>query len=85
MSKKLRDTIRREAYITNEIIIQQEAQRAVNLSPCRIVPVAKKHVSQNKSEKSDDWERVLRSSLSQFDFDLEVHGSPMSPNNDSKA
>lgn len=28
MSPKLRDKIRREAYITNEIIIKQEAERA---------------------------------------------------------
>lgn len=28
MSTKLRDQIRREAYITNEIIIKQEARRA---------------------------------------------------------
>lgn len=30
MSSKLRDKIRREAYITNEIIIKQEATRARN-------------------------------------------------------
>lgn len=28
MSAELRDQIRREAYITNEIIIKQEAERA---------------------------------------------------------
>lgn len=32
MSAELRDKIRREAYITNEIIIKQEAERARNLS-----------------------------------------------------
>lgn len=32
MSGKLRDKIRREAYITNEIIIRQEAERARRLA-----------------------------------------------------
>lgn len=32
MSQELRDKIRREAYITNEIIIKQEAERARNLT-----------------------------------------------------
>lgn len=32
MSQELRDKIRREAYITNEIIIKQEAERALKSS-----------------------------------------------------
>lgn len=32
MSNELRDKIRREAYITNDIIIKQEAERARELS-----------------------------------------------------
>lgn len=39
MSPELRDKIRREAYITNEIIIKQEAERALKSSRGRITLV----------------------------------------------
>ncbi|XP_053994706.1 anoctamin-1 isoform X2 [Hylaeus volcanicus] len=68
MNPQLRDKIRREAYITNEIIIQQEASRACGRST-------------DLNENTNRWNRVMRSSLSNSEFDLEVHGSPISPAN----
>ena len=90
MSPKLRDKIRREAYITNEIIIQHEAQRAC-MSPMTATDdeaephiITAKRVSEvdaaaGGSNHTNRWNRVLGNSLSAFDFDLEVHGSPMVP------
>lgn len=70
MSPQLRNRIRREAYFTNEIIIQHEAQRACRKrgNSCdQLYSGAQEH-------KIDHWNRVLRDSISSFDFDLEVHG-----------
>lgn len=83
MSPKLRDKIRREAYITNEIIIHQEALRTA-CERCETnndveLQVAQTYVVAN--ECADRWNRVMRNSLSTSDFDLEVHGSPVSPAN----
>ncbi|XP_043249984.1 anoctamin-1-like isoform X2 [Colletes gigas] len=68
MNPQLRDKIRREAYITNEIIIQQEASRACGRST-------------DLNENTNRWNRVMRNSLSNSEFDLEIHGSPVSPAN----
>jgi len=82
MSPKLHDKIRREAYITNEIIIHQEALREacerseINGAEPRI---AQTYIIANES--ADRWNRVMRNSLSTSEFDLEVHGSPVSPAN----
>jgi hypothetical protein len=81
MSPKLHDKIRREAYITNEIIIHQEALQAcerpeINGTESR---TAQTYVIANES--ADRWNRVMRNSLSTSEFDLEVHGSPISPAN----
>ncbi|KAL7304277.1 hypothetical protein TKK_0003079 [Trichogramma kaykai] len=92
MSAKLRDKIRREAYITNEIIIQHEARRAAITRSCLNVLDGADNGSlmaaaaetnllgsgdNPTTAAADRWDRVLKSSLSQSDFDLEVHGSPM--------
>ncbi|EZA51402.1 Anoctamin-1 [Ooceraea biroi] len=81
MSPKLRDTIRREAYITNEIVIHQEALRACERPEINGVEprVTQTYVVANES--ADRWNRVMRNSLTTSDFDLEVHGSPVSPAN----
>lgn len=76
MSSKLKDKIRREAFITNEIIIQHEAQRASNFPAGEQIC---KEVRVTGSADTDRWSRVLQNPLSTYEFDLEVHGSPMSP------
>ncbi|XP_017877213.1 anoctamin-1 isoform X2 [Ceratina calcarata] len=80
MNPKLRDKIRREAYITNEIIIQREALRAFERSTDDEMH---RHIV-TLNENANRWNRVMRSSLSNTDFDLEVHGSPVSPNTHSR-
>ncbi|CAL7952011.1 unnamed protein product [Xylocopa violacea] len=78
MNPKLRDKIRREAYITNEIIIHQEALRACERS------ADDSNTNQHfiaLNENTNRWNRVMRSSLSNSEFDLEIHGSPVSPAN----
>lgn len=82
MSVKLRNRIRREAYITNEIIIHQEALRAYERSEMvdGIEPrIAKTYVVANES--ADRWNRVMGNCLTTSEFDLEVHGTPVSPIN----
>ncbi|XP_015601700.1 anoctamin-1 isoform X2 [Cephus cinctus] len=76
MNSNLRDQIRREAYITNEIIIQQETMRAGRCS--------NENTEVNPTENSNQenalrWNQILRNSLSNSEFDLEVHGTPVSP------
>lgn len=81
ISCKLHNRIRREAYITNEIIIHQEALRACerpitdNLEP----RIAKTYMVANES--ADRWNRVMGNCLTTSEFDLEIHGSPISPVN----
>lgn len=77
MSSKLRDKIRREAYITNEIIIHQEALRACPRSQSEETAAIQTYVTPNES--SDRWNRVMRNSFSASELDLEIHGSPISP------
>lgn len=79
ISRKLRDRIRREMYITNEIIIHQERLRACERPEVNDVEsrIAQTYVVANES--ADRWNRVMRNSLSTSEFDLEVHGSPISP------
>ena len=72
MSPQLRNRIRREIYITNEIIIQHEAQRACGQSCDH--PDSGAQLLPGQESKTDHWNRVLRDSISTFDFDLEVHG-----------
>ncbi|EFA04121.2 anoctamin-5 isoform X2 [Tribolium castaneum] len=71
----LKDRIRREAYITNEIIIKQETIRAQNgyLYPS---PTIKREFLHNMSEcpaTPEQWDRLLSRSLEGPDFDLMVH------------
>ncbi|XP_011305827.1 anoctamin-4 [Fopius arisanus] len=75
MSPELRDRIRRETYITNEIIIQQEALRACGRGVDE--PEVVRRLSYI-NENADRLNRVLRDS-SMSNFDLEVHGSPATP------
>lgn len=80
MSSKLHNKIRREAYITNEIIIHQEALRACERpEPDIETRIAKTYVLAN--ECADRWNRVMGNCLTTSEFDLEVHGSPVSPVN----
>ncbi|XP_019698195.1 anoctamin-1 isoform X2 [Harpegnathos saltator] len=79
ISPKLRDKIRREAYITNEIIIHQEALRAHTRPTINESTMEQTYMVSNES--SNRWNRVMRNSLSTSEFDLEVHGSPVSPVN----
>ncbi|VEN38241.1 unnamed protein product [Callosobruchus maculatus] len=70
----LRDQIRREAYITNEIIIQQETLRAqsgkLRPSPKRIDKLRNINEAPATPEQ---WDRLISKSLSGSEFDLLVH------------
>ncbi|XP_048520485.1 anoctamin-3 isoform X5 [Dendroctonus ponderosae] len=77
MPGKLRDRIRREAYITNEIIIKQETLRAQRAHSCSNASTLRKpETLQNIDVPStpEQWDRLISSSLSQSEFDLVVHG-----------
>lgn len=83
MSQKLRDKIRREVYLTNEIIIHQEALRARHNERPETDDVEPR-ITQTyvvANESTDRWNRVIRDCLSTSELDLEVHGSPVSPAN----
>ncbi|XP_011697845.1 PREDICTED: anoctamin-1 isoform X2 [Wasmannia auropunctata] len=78
MSSKLRNRIRREAYITNEIIIHQETQRACGRPGNGVESkIEKTYVVANES--ADRWNRVMGNMMTTSEFDLEIHGSPVSP------
>lgn len=62
ISAELRDQIRREAYITNEIIIKQEALRATQAAS------AKQYISSQSA-----WNRLLSNNLSGSQLDLFIH------------
>lgn len=60
MSQDLKDQIRREAYITNEIVIKQEALRT-------------KRDREDLSHRSN-WENLMHKKLSGSELDLFIHG-----------
>jgi anoctamin-1 len=63
----LRDQIRREAYITNEIVIKQEAERAAfNKSSAR---------ESNRKMSQNNWNMLLSNKLSGSQLDLLIHES----------
>ncbi|KAJ8915650.1 hypothetical protein NQ315_003434 [Exocentrus adspersus] len=72
--EKLRDQIRREAYITNEIIIKQETIRAQN-GHLYVSPKKKEKLRNiNEAPSSpEQWDRLISKSLSGSEFDLLVH------------
>ncbi|XP_063913135.1 anoctamin-4 isoform X3 [Zophobas morio] len=83
---ELKDRIRREAYITNEIIIKQETIRAQNgyLYPS---PTLHNDVVRNLREcpaTPEQWDRLLSNSLAGTDFDLMVHSSGYPENKDNQ-
>ncbi|XP_018567223.1 anoctamin-5 isoform X2 [Anoplophora glabripennis] len=71
---ELRDQIRRENYVTNEIIIKQETIRAQNghlyASPKKIEKIRNINEAPASPEQ---WDRLISKSLSGSEFDLLVH------------
>ncbi|XP_037944876.1 anoctamin-1 isoform X2 [Teleopsis dalmanni] len=78
MSVELRDQIRREIYITNEIIIEQEARRARTERAKRSSSVRlPEHDTASIEEPNEQFiklEKLLTSGLSQSQMDLIIHG-----------
>ncbi|XP_023177953.2 anoctamin-1 isoform X2 [Drosophila hydei] len=82
MSVELRDQIRREVYITNEIIIDQEAQRARFERAKRNYSLARTTSVQDVDAASVDEpnskfikiEKLLTANLSQIEMDSIIHG-----------
>lgn len=77
---RLRDRIRREAYITNEIIIKQETIRAnaaqVNNQQPKISPDTIAEMTECPATP-DQWSRLINKSLSGSEFDLIVNGNSL--------
>lgn len=91
MAHELRDQIRREAYITNEIIIKQETVRARNEANSSrrgggggdegVEGIA------GDSEHLVKMERLMHQNLTQSQLDLLMHGddaNPVAPGNEPK-
>ncbi|ALC47465.1 CG16718 [Drosophila busckii] len=82
MSVELRDQIKREVYITNEIIIEQEAKRARFARIRRSQSMAHNHSQQDLDAASVDEpntkfikiEKLLNANLSQIEMDSVIHG-----------
>lgn len=71
MSNELRDQIRREAYITNEIIIKQETMRArLGTSTAK-----KEEIEQNVAIIR--MEQIMNASMSGSQLDLVIHGDDL--------
>lgn len=84
MAHELRDQIRREAYITNEIIIKQETVRARNEAASAN---SSRDEEMGDSEHLIKMERLMRQNLTQSQLDLLVHGdhsNPVAPGNTPK-
>ncbi|XP_061396870.1 anoctamin-2-like [Musca vetustissima] len=78
MSVGLRDQIRREAYITNEIIIEQETRRARTERAKGSQSLRLPDSESNTPDPNDRFiriEQLLCSDLSQSQMDLIIHGS----------
>ncbi|XP_055600818.1 anoctamin-1 isoform X2 [Uranotaenia lowii] len=76
MSQELRDQIRREAYITNEIIIKQETLRARIDREAETQPDgvrSRKPQTNNVNENFIQLERFLSSNLTSSQLDLFIH------------
>lgn len=73
MSSKLRDQIRREAYITNEIIIKQEATRARFNTRQNSVRDPTDHVL-DPAIITTHMEQLMSENLSRSQLDLMIHG-----------
>ncbi|KAH8406732.1 hypothetical protein KR222_008167 [Zaprionus bogoriensis] len=82
MSVELRDQIRREVYITNEIIIDQEAQRARFERNKRAFSARQQTLDQDVDAASIDEpnakfikiEKLLNPNLSEIEMDSIIHG-----------
>ncbi|XP_066141402.1 anoctamin-4 isoform X2 [Euwallacea fornicatus] len=86
MPGKLRDRIRREAYITNEIIIKQEALRAQsNLEETHLKSIENLRNIDEAPSTSEQWDRLISKSLSQSEFDLMIHESQKEVGNDGES
>ncbi|GJQ69773.1 hypothetical protein Trydic_g22332 [Trypoxylus dichotomus] len=77
MPRELSDKIRREAYITNEIIIKQEtlrAQAVPKATPDHISALERLGAGDMPSTP-EQWDRLIAKSLSGSDFDFMVHNN----------
>uniref|UniRef100_A0A6P4EU05 Anoctamin n=2 Tax=Drosophila rhopaloa TaxID=1041015 RepID=A0A6P4EU05_DRORH len=82
MSVELRDQIRREVYVTNEIIIDQEAHRARSERAKRTSSVLQTPVDQDMdaaliqepNTKFINLEKLLTENLTQIEMDVIIHG-----------
>lgn len=76
---ELRARIRREAYVTNEIIIKQETMRAQ--SGLNATPAAAEQLHSSKPNVAncpvtqEQWERLVNKSLSGSEFELIMHSN----------
>lgn len=77
MSGELRDRIRREAYVTNEIIIRQEAARAKMASR----PGSMRSRVDEIDNQIEDIAKLMTENLSSSQLDLVMHGpgDPFAP------
>ncbi|XP_076270486.1 anoctamin 1 isoform X2 [Rhynchophorus ferrugineus] len=75
MSKELRHRIRREAYITNEIIIKQEAIRAQSGYQNEATNMDTLKNINEAPATPEQWERLISKSLSGSDFDLLINAN----------
>ncbi|XP_065094795.1 anoctamin-1 [Ochlerotatus camptorhynchus] len=78
MSQELRDQIRREAYITNEIIIKQETLRARmdregDAAPDEFSPPKSRKPKETENDSFIQLERLISSNLSGSQLDLFIH------------
>lgn len=76
-SASLRDQIRREAYITNEIVIKQETKRATENRNGGVRSSGK--ISQN------NWNLLLSNKLTTSQLDLFIHDHTKPPSLDKTA
>ncbi|KAJ8977505.1 hypothetical protein NQ317_017123 [Molorchus minor] len=76
---ELHDQIRRETYVTNEIIIKQEAIRAQSRHICTSPKKLENIRNINEAPATpEQWDRLISKSLSGSEFDLLIHHNEQS-------
>jgi hypothetical protein len=74
MSVTLKDTIRREAYVTNEIIIQQETMRArLDQGDQGSQLTLRRSTGPGKSAALAKWQEIWNENLSGSQLDLKIY------------
>lgn len=79
MSLKLKDKLRREAYMAQEAIIQHEGQRAGKNPENEDISRKKKFIERSTELYNNKCNHILNKSMTNTELELELYGNIMPP------